>query len=907
MVALEWTENGVTICNALYEQDFPVIISDDNRGAIVAWEDVRWGNWEIFAQKINSEGTAYWMENGVPIFGTPSIDQRYPRICYNGNGGALVVCTQYAGSGSYVCVGEINSNGIGDLHRIYGGPLEISQEFPEICSNGAGYPIITWVEDNFTIIVLYTGYGDTISTSGYSPKIISDENGGAIITWIDNRNGTSDIYSQKINSEGIQWTENGVAVCTSVNNQSTPVLTGDNNGGAIITWSDYRSEQSYDIYASRINKDGLLPVSAPHFTKIWSGNPYHPMNIYVTSAKLDGVDLEADNEIAVFDGDICVASAVLNLPIPSGSYLQLIASTDDPTTTEVDGFVEGDTIIFKFWDSGNSREINRISANYTQGNAKFEVQGTVQVNLDGITTITQDIELSTGWNIFSFMIEPSNTNLQQILNPLIDSDVLVKVQDETGNAIEQLTDIGWINNIGNWVSTEGYYLKSNNTATLTLTDPPVQLPISIPLTNSWNIISYPVKAEQDAMPVLNDLITAGQLVKVQDENGNAIEHLPEPVGWVNFIGNFKGDEGYYLKANAITSLTLNEPLPSSPITKKINKAKQNKSILKIAANHFVPVYSGNAYLAMNIYVTSMSLSGGGSFKANDEIGIFDGDVCVGAYVLSEPIDHLISTIASTDDPTTTEIDGFIPGHEISYKFWLSSESKEIIDYLAVYSTGSGIFSSQGTVVLSFTNVLPIELVSFKAEPINNHIILNWETATEIKNFGFEVQRMASYKQSEIVSQDKLQTSNQKLTWEKIGFVKGNGNSNSLKNYQFIDKRLFGGNKFSYRLKQIDIDGNFIYSEEIEVEAMPDEYYLSQNYPNPFNPVTNIEFQIVNPGLVTLKVYDILGNEAGSILNKEFETGYYKFQWDGSRLASGVYFYQLKTGDFIQTKKMILLK
>jgi hypothetical protein len=432
------------------------------------------------------------------------------------------------------------------------------------------------------------------------------------------------------------------------------------------------------------------------------------------------------------------------------------------------------------------------------------------------------------------------------------------------------------------------------------------LPLSVPLTNSWNIISYPVDTEQDAMEVLNDLITADQLVKVQDENGNAIEYLPEPAGWVNYIGNFKGDEGYYLKANTVTTLTIDEPIPA-PIAKRTNKANQNKTILKTALNHFVPAYTGNAYLAMNIYVTSVSLSDGGNLGLNDEIGIFDGDICVGAYVLTGPIDQLISMKASTDDPTTTAIDGFTPGHVISYKFWLSAESKEVTNYTAVYSAGVGIFSSQGTAVLSFTELLPVELVLFSAEENNNQITLNWETATEKNNYGFEVQRQVSSKETTIEYQDNQKSSVKNQKWEKIGFVQGNGNSNSVKRYQFVDKRLFGGNKFSYRLKQIDTDGKFSYTKEIEIEAIPKEYSLSQNYPNPFNPITSIEFQIVNPGLVTLKVYDILGNEVATILNKEFEPGYYKYQWNGSGIASGVYFYRIKSGNFSQVKKMILMK
>jgi hypothetical protein len=194
-----------------------------------------------------------------------------------------------------------------------------------------------------------------------------------------------------------------------------------------------------------------------------------------------------------------------------------------------------------------------------------------------------------------------------------------------------------------------------------------------------------------------------------------------------------------------------------------------------------------------------------------------------------------------------------------------------------------------------TTPLPVELTSFFANIKNNNVILKWSTATELNNYGFEVQRE--------VRGQKSEGSN----WEKIGFVEGNGNSNSPKNYQFVDKKLYGGSRFIYRLKQIDNDGKFSYSDEIEIEVIPNEYKLAQNYPNPFNPVTNFEFQIPAGGLVTLKICDILGNEVAAILNEELEAGFYRYQWDASGLASGIYFYQLKAGNFTETKKMILLR
>jgi hypothetical protein len=189
---------------------------------------------------------------------------------------------------------------------------------------------------------------------------------------------------------------------------------------------------------------------------------------------------------------------------------------------------------------------------------------------------------------------------------------------------------------------------------------------------------------------------------------------------------------------------------------------------------------------------------------------------------------------------------------------------------------------------------PVELSSFTVKTKQNIINLNWQTKTEVNNYGFEIERASS-------STSPVQD------WEKIGFVNGNGNSNSPKDYSFIDKNPVGGTKFVYRLKQIDNDGQFEYSKEVEVEVVPNEFALYQNYPNPFNPATNIKFSLPKAARVNLSVYNLLGENIATLLNEEKEAGFYNVQFDASSLSSGVYIYRLTTEDFIQIKKMNFIK
>ncbi|MHC1736561.1 MAG: T9SS type A sorting domain-containing protein [Ignavibacteriaceae bacterium] len=197
--------------------------------------------------------------------------------------------------------------------------------------------------------------------------------------------------------------------------------------------------------------------------------------------------------------------------------------------------------------------------------------------------------------------------------------------------------------------------------------------------------------------------------------------------------------------------------------------------------------------------------------------------------------------------------------------------------------------------------LPVELTSFTAKVIGGKVNLNWATATEVNNYGFEVERSLSSHSS------SLNGHSLPAEWEKVGFVAGSGNSNSVKEYSFTDSKLSAG-KLAYRLKQIDNDGSFAYSKEVEVlNSKPSTYQLHQNFPNPFNPSTVISYQLPVSAQVSLKVYDVLGNEVASLVNLQQEAGSYNVTLDASTLASGTYIYRLIAGDYVAVKKMAVLK
>ncbi len=202
---------------------------------------------------------------------------------------------------------------------------------------------------------------------------------------------------------------------------------------------------------------------------------------------------------------------------------------------------------------------------------------------------------------------------------------------------------------------------------------------------------------------------------------------------------------------------------------------------------------------------------------------------------------------------------------------------------------------------SIQSTIPVELIQFNSLVIDNYVLLNWITATETNNSGFEIERNTPLNP---LSRGDAEG---RGVWKRIGFLSGSGTTTELQTYSYKDENLSAG-KYQYRLKQIDFDGTFEYSKTIEVEINPPaKFSLEQNYPNPFNPSTNIQYSIANRQFVTLKVFDVLGNEVATLVNEEKPAGNYEVEFNPINLSSGVYYYRLKAGEFIKTKKMILLK
>ncbi len=200
-------------------------------------------------------------------------------------------------------------------------------------------------------------------------------------------------------------------------------------------------------------------------------------------------------------------------------------------------------------------------------------------------------------------------------------------------------------------------------------------------------------------------------------------------------------------------------------------------------------------------------------------------------------------------------------------------------------------------------LMPVELASFSASLLkDNSVQLKWTTASSLNSYGFEV--LKSFSQLDGAANN----------WEEIGFVENQGNSNTLAGYSFTDKTGHKSTTVKYRLKIIDLDGTYSFSDVIEVETKPLNFQLLQNYPNPFNPSTMIKWYSPVSSHQTLKVFDVLGNEVATLVDEFRDAGNYEMSFDADNLpanrqslASGMYIYRLTTDNYTETRKMLLIR
>ena len=427
--AAQWTANGVTVCAAAGSQTVPVIASDGASGAIVAWQDSRTSPSNIYAQRVAAAGTIQWTADGIVVC-NEALAQTAPQIVSDGSGGAIVAWTDhrnsvdddiYAQRVDAAGAAQWTANGIGIVSSMTG-----KQSDCRIVPGASNEAIIAWLDlrngttadvyaqkVNTAGAVQWTANGVAVSTAANGQtamQLISGGTGGAVATWQDERgaSGAWDIYAQRINANGtMAWTANGVAACLAAANQTTPQLASDGVGGAVIAWKDDRNASS-DIYSQRVDAAGHTVVA----TLLQS-----------YSAAVSGTDAIIEWTLSGASADI--GFFILRAREPAGAFVEIVSGAlpGDPGSS-----LAGDGTAFSFADKAcEPGETYRYRVDAREGSERTTLFETGPVTIPAAAVALYQNEPNP--------FNPSTT-IRYFLSG--ECDVSLEVYDITGSLVRRL-------------------------------------------------------------------------------------------------------------------------------------------------------------------------------------------------------------------------------------------------------------------------------------------------------------------------------------------------------------------------------------------------------------------------------------------------------------------------------------
>ena len=386
-----------------------------------------------------------------------------------------------------------------------------------------------------------------------------------------------------------------------------------------------------------------------------------------------------------------------------------------------------------------------------------------------------------------------------------------------------------------------------------------------------------------------DSYTAGQLLAQQN-----------PVDWTTWSNAPGGSEDALVSSNfAYSGANSVNILPNDDLVKPLGNLTTGKWYISFM--YYIPATKSGYFNTMNVF-TAPSTFVWGMDAYFDAGGAGRLDTTGGGGVPANTVNftyavaqwNQVIVIVDLDTHLAEFWTGTNPSNLTQVATWNWTQGGTKANSLAV----NDFFGATPTDEMYFDDyffsdemptVIPVELTSFAATTDNRNVTLNWSTATELNNSGFQVERSSG------------------SAYEVVGFVAGSGTTTEVRNYNFVDQNVNAGT-YSYRLKQVDFDGTFEYSNAIEVEVLGvKEFALGQNYPNPFNPSTTINFSLAEPTFVRLAIYNLLGEEVEVLKNEYMNAGSFNVSFDASSLPSGMYLYKVETAQFSSVRKMMLMK
>jgi hypothetical protein len=404
------------------------------------------------------------------------------------------------------------------------------------------------------------------------------------------------------------------------------------------------------------------------------GNPADDTwTIYLSSATIDGENLQPNDEIAIFDNETLVGSFKISEILSDANQLKNYL-TAWSTLSDKNGYQAGQPYTFKCWDISQQKEytcFNPVLTNpyddaftgevFPDGDGKYSI-----VSLNFLTSIKQTIELSKGYQFVSLNVQPDETLMTEILSSILNEIDFAK--DSKGNMLRKIGP-NWVNNIGRWKNTEGYLLRMTNNAILNVEGMPISPETPINLNSGYQFVAYLLTEPIDALTAFSDILEHLDFAK--DSYGNMIRKIGP--NWVNNIGDLNPGEGYLLKMNVEDRLFYEHPVR---IQRKSYQIKDTTETIL----HFGEISGNPADHTWTIYLAQAQINET-HLEANDEIAIFDGNKLIGAFQLTEQLteenqnNHYLTAWATLNDGN-----GYTPGNTYTFKCWDSSAGVEYSTY-----------------------------------------------------------------------------------------------------------------------------------------------------------------------------------------------------------------------------------
>ncbi len=903
----QWTPDGVGISTAANDQMYPTIDTDGSGGAIITWQDTRSGNYDIYAQRVNTSGVPQWTADGVAIC-TATSNQQYPTIVSDSSGGAIITWEDPRSGNFDIYAQRVNASGVvqwtpdGDTVCSATG----DQQFPTIITDGSGGAIITWEDARSGS---YDIYAQRVNASGavqwpdssvaictatgdkQRPILVSDGSGGAIITWDDARSDIADVYAQHVNASGVvQWTPNGAAICTATGDQAGPTIASDDSGGAIITWYDKRSG-NYDIYAQHIAANGTLPIQPNYAICTATGDQIYPNSVS------DGSGGAITTWQDARSGDIDIYAQRVNA---SGTVqwtangIAISTATGDQSYPTIDSDSSGGAIIA--WQDARSGDIDiyaqRVNSSgvvqwIANGVAICTATGIQQLptvisdGSGGAIIVWEDLR-ATNWGIYAQRVNSSGV-VQWTANGVAidtanDGFAPTVVSDGAGGAI-----ITWWD-LRNGIHYVTYAQRVSSSGVVQWTA---------------NGVAICTRTGEDLVqePQLSSDGSGGAIITwldTRNDNGDIYAQRVDASGLVLWTTNgvaicaatgAQGEQVILPDGSGGAIIAWDDYRRSNKVD--IYAQRVNASGLVQWTTDGVAIDTGGA--AEQSYPTIVSDGSGGAFitwvDGRNDIGDIYAQRVDPSGLVQWTVDGIPVCTATNLQAGVTVVSDGSGGAIIT---WEDKRSGTNFDIYAQHLAGDA--------------ALPIQLASLTATTLTTGVQLQWTTVSETNSLGFYVERRAL---------------NAGTFATVSNLVPGAGTTLQQHHYQWTDTKVTNG-KYNYRLKLVDLNGSTTYSNPITVTVsgvlgvgdkslLPKTFALHQNYPNPFNPTTVINYELPKATYVRLTVYDMLGREVATLVNETQDAGYKSVEFSASNLPSGIYVYRLTAGTFVEVKKMLMIK